>query len=137
MFLPSGSYIIIGLEQLGYRLHADCREFSRRANQSISEETVMQIYVEVISQIMSIYDEDPNAFLINILSVPNFKTITYTENSIDLEVIQWFKGQVRIFAVGLYNQIARSVPNQVLKSFYSLEFATITMVGLKRYNANG
>lgn len=135
-YLPSGAYIIVGLDQFGYQFYNDCRTFCQRAGQSDSPETVLQIFHECISQIMHFYTEDPGEFLLNSLSIPNFKLITYTEKELDISLINWFKGQVRLFAISLYNQMAKSIPKQPIESFYSLEAVSVTMVGLKRYNVN-
>lgn len=136
MFLPSGAYIIVGLDQFGYKFYNECRTFCQLAGQSDSAETVLQIFHECISQIMHIYSEDPGEFLLSLLSVPNFKLITYTEKEISMELLALFKGQVRIFAINLYNQMAKSIPKQPIESFYTLEAASVTMIGLKRYNVN-
>lgn len=134
--IAAGTIILIGLEQHGYRLLNACRDFCAETLGDINSETVMNIYRECVSQVIHQYDNSSHQFLENILVLPNFKTITYTEKDIAYPVIQKFRGEVRLFAVAVFNLLEVSVPSQVLPSFYTLENCTATLLMLKRFPVN-
>lgn len=133
-YIPSGTIVVVGLENYGYSFLEDCKAFCVKMLGDLNSETVMQIYHECVSQIIYHYTDDSRTFLLNVLELPNFKTITYTEAPLDLETIKWFKGRVRLFAIVIYNLISSQVQMQLMSTFYTLESSTTTMLLLKRYD---
>lgn len=94
---------VIGLEHDGHRLRNEIMGYIQESRQPNDQEHLEAIYAEIISQIVHAFHEDFQTYMLNIMSVPNFMTINFTEDEVDFNLIRRFGDQVRSFAVRVWN----------------------------------
>lgn len=94
---------VIGLEHDGHRLKNEIIVYIQESQQPNDAEHLESIYAEINQQIVHAFDKNFDTFMLNIMSVPNFMTINYTDNEIDFNLIRRFGDQVRSYAVRVWN----------------------------------
>ena len=133
---------VIGLEHDGHRLRNDIVGYIQESRQPNDQEHLEAIYTEIISQIVHAFDEDFQTYMLNIMSVPNFMTINYTDNEVDFNLIRRFGDQVRSFAVRAWNafypKLFESYPHTRDRAFvFVMESVTSDYLVLSAYPSEG
>lgn len=96
---------VIGLEHDGYQLKNDIVFYVQATKQPSDGEHIVAIYNEIISQIIHACTPNLDDFSLNILQLPAYSTINFTDDEIPFDVIRSFGAKVRAFAIRLWGMI--------------------------------
>lgn len=129
------SSYVIGLDQLGYTLLNEIRIFSGQIGQPITEEVTLNIYRELIAQIVSTYSSREAEIAMAISALPVWPTILYVEDQhAFFDVKREFAARVRLFALALAALFRQNIPEDPsLRYTYLMEVASATMVIVNVY----
>ena len=94
---------VIGLEHDGHQLRNEIRVYIQESGQPNDLEHLEMIYSEIVSQVVHVFNQNFHEFMLDLMMVPNFSTISYIEEKIDFDLIRRFGDQVRAFGVRLWN----------------------------------
>lgn len=101
---------ILSMENYGYALLNDIRQFNQVIGQPTTQETVLAIYKELLYQVVSSWSIDRSVFAQQLMNVPVWPTILYIEDSDRLfDAKRQFAAQVHHFAIALYEHFRTMV----------------------------
>lgn len=96
---------IIGTEHFGYQFMNDVVRYCQDTGQPQRPELYKAIYHESISQIFSRIDVSFEAFMLNLMELPQWETIYYGEQDLDMQLTKPFAAQFRAFAITLWGRM--------------------------------
>lgn len=124
--LPHGS---------GYRLMYAIGTFSHQIGLQTNPARTNAIYHEVISQVLAIMHHDRQTFLYDMMSLPNWATIMYTEDRAEFSHLkQFLQSEIQAFSLTLQTEWIRKIPPSPFPSLYMLETASPTLITFTEYH---
>lgn len=97
--------MIVGFERFGYQLQNDVIRYCQETGHPNRPDLHKNIYQEVVSQVFSQMTPDFQAFMANLMMLPDWKTIHYLEEPLDYSRVDPFKQAVRAFAILLWHRL--------------------------------
>lgn len=96
---------VISLDNFGHRLITAIHTYCHQTGHDVTPERTQNIFQQCIGQMLGCVETDLQAYLANLMAVPDWRTIWYHERHVSYEEVEWFKHEFRNIGILLWRKL--------------------------------